>query len=91
MPRLARYLSRADARPGIVARLRWELGPQGRGDSGAARAGDLSMVGSYCGEFAELSGAFVGGLLVSGGLLATVLTNALDIGRYYILAHSRLS
>lgn len=40
---------------------------------------------AYLAGITSVSGAFVGGLLVSGGLLATVLTDALDIGRYYVL------
>jgi branched-subunit amino acid ABC-type transport system permease component len=40
---------------------------------------------AYLAGITSVSGAFVGGLLISGGLVATVLTDAFDIGRYYIL------
>jgi ABC-type branched-subunit amino acid transport system permease subunit len=40
---------------------------------------------AYLAGITSVSGAFVGGLLISGGLMATVLTDAFDIGQYYLL------
>jgi ABC-type branched-subunit amino acid transport system permease subunit len=40
---------------------------------------------AYLAGITSVSGAFVGGLLISGGLVATVLTDAFDIGEYYVL------
>lgn len=40
---------------------------------------------AYLAGITSVSGAFVGGLLIGGGLLATVLTDAFDLGRYYVL------
>jgi ABC-type branched-subunit amino acid transport system permease subunit len=40
---------------------------------------------AYLAGITSINGAFVGGLLISGGLLATVLTDAFDLGQYYVL------
>lgn len=40
---------------------------------------------AYLGGIASLSGAALGGLLVSGGLVFTVVNNYLSLGRYYLL------
>lgn len=40
---------------------------------------------AYLAGITSVSGAFLGGLLVSGGLAATVVTDAFDLDRYYLL------
>lgn len=40
---------------------------------------------AYLAGITSVSGAFVGGLLIGGGLLATVLTDTFELGQYYIL------
>lgn len=40
---------------------------------------------AYLGGIASLSGAALGGLLVSGGLVFTIVNNYLSLGRYYLL------
>jgi branched-subunit amino acid ABC-type transport system permease component len=40
---------------------------------------------AYLAGITSVNGAFVGGLLIGGGLFATVLTDVFDIGEYYVL------
>jgi branched-chain amino acid transport system permease protein len=40
---------------------------------------------AYLAGITSVNGAFVGGLLISGGLFATVLTDSLSLGDYYVL------
>ncbi|MEN3272398.1 MAG: hypothetical protein V7636_1159 [Actinomycetota bacterium] len=40
---------------------------------------------AYLAGITSVNGAFVGGLLIGGGLFATVLSDTLDIGQYYAL------
>lgn len=46
----------------------------------------ISMLATaYLSGITSVSGAFVGGLLIGGGLVATVLTDTFTLGRYYLL------
>jgi ABC-type branched-subunit amino acid transport system permease subunit len=40
---------------------------------------------AYLAGITSVNGAFVGGLLIGGGLFATVLTDSLALGQYYVL------